>query len=300
MSTGSAERGLPGAAGWLLALAVVAVWGSNFVVIHAALESLPPLLMAALRFGLVAWPLSWLVARPPLPRWRIASYGLAIGVGQFGLLYWAMNGHISPGLASLVVQTQVFFTIALAWVLGGERLRPLQWPALAVAAAGVVWIAWRAEGDASLTGLLMVLGAAAGWALGNHLARGTASAHVMGLVVHSAAWAAPVLLVLSLALEGPARIASGLAQAGLGAWTAVLWQALGNTVFGYGAWGWLLANYRASAIAPLALGVPVFGLATSAWWLGEALPGWKLGAAGLVMAGLALNTLAVRRPAALR
>ena len=71
----------------------------------------------------------------------------------------------------------------------------------------------------------------------------------------------------------------------------MLWQAWGNTLFGYAAWGWLLARHPAATITPMALLVPVFGMAASAWWLGEALPLWKLTATALVMGGLALNLL---------
>ena len=53
-------------------------------------------------------------------------------------------------------------------------------------------------------------------------------------------------------------------------------------------------------MTPLALGVPVFGMTASAWWLGESLPGWKLLAAALVLVGLALNLLWPRVEAALR
>jgi O-acetylserine/cysteine efflux transporter len=71
----------------------------------------------------------------------------------------------------------------------------------------------------------------------------------------------------------------------------VAWQAVGNSLFGYAAWGWLLARHPAASIVPMALLVPVFGIAASAWWLGETLPAWKLIAVALVMSGLALNVL---------
>jgi O-acetylserine/cysteine efflux transporter len=111
---------------FLLALAVVAVWGTNFVVIRVALDHLPPLLFATLRFTLVLLPMAFLVKRPAVSWKNLAAYGVLIGAGQFGLLFVAMKGHISPGLASLVVQTQVFFTIGLAMWLVRERIRSFQ------------------------------------------------------------------------------------------------------------------------------------------------------------------------------
>jgi O-acetylserine/cysteine efflux transporter len=126
---------------FLLGLGVVAVWGTNFAVIKLALAQMPPLLFATLRFVAVILPAIFLVARPAVPWRNLASYGLLIGVGQFGLMFIAMNGHISPGLASLVVQTQVFFTIGLAMWLSGERAHPVQGVSLALAAGGIGVIA---------------------------------------------------------------------------------------------------------------------------------------------------------------
>lgn len=72
---------------------------------------------------------------------------------------------------------------------------------------------------------------------------------------------------------------------------AVLWQSVGNTMFGYGAWAFLLGRYPAATVTPLALLVPVFGMGASYVFLGEPLPAWKLGAAGLVLCGLAVGIL---------
>ncbi|MDP3083807.1 MAG: EamA family transporter, partial [Rubrivivax sp.] len=111
----------------LLALAVVAVWGTNFVVIKLALATLPPLLFACLRFAFVLLPAVFFIRRPAVAWRHLAAYGVFIGAGQFGLLYLAMRGHISPGLASLVVQMQVFFTIGLVIAVEGERVHAFQW-----------------------------------------------------------------------------------------------------------------------------------------------------------------------------
>lgn len=275
----------------LLALAVVAVWGTNFVVIKAALSALPPLLLAVLRFALVFLPAALFIPRPAVPWRKLAAYGVLIGSGQFGLLYLALDGHIAPGLASLVVQTQVFFTIGLAMAADGERVRPHQWLALGMASAGIAVIASNTGGDITLTGLALVLSAALCWAAGNQVARTMGRVQMLGVVVWSSVFALPPLLMLSLAFEGPARMAQGLVAADAAVWAAVAWQALGNSLFGYAAWGWLLARHPAATVAPLALLVPVFGMGASALLLSEGLPAWKLGAAALVLSGLALNLL---------
>ncbi len=275
----------------LLALLVVAIWGSNFVVIKAALDTLPPLLFAALRFALAFLPAALFVSRPNVPWRTLAAYGMLIGAGQFGLMFIAMRGDITPGLASLVIQTQVFFTIGLAMVFSRERLKRMQAAALALAACGLVVIAWHTDAATTPLGLALVLAAALCWAGGNTVAQRAGKVPILGFMVWSSLFAVPPLLVLSVWLEGPVAIARGVSQAGWGTWVAVLWQSIGNTLFGYGAWAWLMARYSAATVSPMALLVPVFGMGASALLLAEALPVWKLGAAALVIGGLALNLL---------
>ena len=274
-----------------LALVVVAIWGSNFVVIKLALAHLPPLLLATLRFALAALPLVLLVRRPPVSWGNLALYGLTIGVGQFGLLFYVMTRHISPGLASLVIQSQVFFTVGLSMLLSGERVRPFQLVAALIAVAGIVLIASRSDGQTTPLGLVLTLAAALSWALGNIASRAAGPVNVLAYVAWSSLLAVPPLAALSLTLEGWPRIAAGLAEADWATWAAVLWQSIGNTIFGYGVWAWLLARYPAATVAPFSLLVPVFGMGASAALLAEPLPPWKLAAAALVMGGLALNLL---------
>jgi O-acetylserine/cysteine efflux transporter len=278
----------------LLAVAVVAIWGTNFVVVKHALATLPPLTLAALRFALAFLPAALFVARPALP-WRVlASYGVLIGAGQFGLMFYAMRADITPGLTAVVIQTQVFFTIGLAMALRGERLTRVQGLALALSAAGLVLIATHTDATTTPLGLGLVLLAALAWAGGNTVAQRAGPVPILGFMVWSSLFALPPLLLMALVLEGPAAMVRGVQAAGWGTWLAVLWQAAGNTLFGYGVWAWLLARYPAATVSPLALLVPVFGLGASALLLAEPLPAWKLIAAGLVIGGLALNLLLPR------
>lgn len=276
---------------FLLALAIVAVWGSNFAIIKIALQHFTPLWLASWRFALVLLPAVFFLPRPAVSWRNLATYGVLIGVGQFGLIYWAMQGHISPGLASLVVQTQVFFTILLAMRTTHERMQAYQWCGLLLAASGIVVIVLHTDGTTTPLGLAVVLLAALSWAGGNTASRQAGKVNMLAYVVWSSLFAVPLLMALAWAFEGSAALVNSLQTADLGSWVAVVWQAWGNSLFGYAMWAWLLARHPAATISPLALLVPVFGMGTSAWWLGEPLPAWKLIAAGLVMLGLVINLL---------
>lgn len=299
----------------VLALAVVLVWGSNFVVIRLGLEHLPPLTLATLRYVFALLPAVFFLPRPQVPWRTLMLYGFAAG-GQFALLFIAMGGGgtlvadarasgdadaagwISPGLASLAIQTQVFFTVGLAIWLRGERLRRPQVLGLMLAVAGLAGITLHGEGGAQPLGLALVLLAAASWACGNLVVMHAPRVDMLAFVVWASLFSIPPLAALALWVEGPAAIAHGLRTATFSSWAAVLWQAVGNTLFGYAAWGWLLARHPAASVSPLALGVPIVGLTTSALWLGEPMPAWKLIGAALVLTGLAVPVLAQRAAAA--
>lgn len=282
-----------------LALAVVCVWGTNFVVIRWGLDGLPPFLFATLRFALSALPWLLFIRRPAVPWRKLAAFGVLLGVGQFGLLYLAIQGRITPGLASLVVQMQVFFTIGLSLALLGERVRRYQVAGMALAVAGLGLIAAHLDATLTAAGLALVLAAAFFWACANMVAKSAGRVDMLAFMVWSSLFAVPPLLALSWWLEGPALMVGSLRAASVGVWASVLWQAIGNSLYGYGVWNWLLARHPAATVAPLALLVPVFGMGASTALLGEPLPPWKLGAGALVMGGLAVIVLWPKLRAAL-
>jgi O-acetylserine/cysteine efflux transporter len=273
----------------LLALAVIVVWGTNFPIIKLALAHLPPLAFATLRFVFAFLPAALFLKRPAVPPVNLAAYGILIGAGQFGILYIAMKHDISPGLASLVMQVQVFFTIGLAMWFGRERVRAFQVGALVLAAVGLGIIVVHGGADATPLGLGLTLVAAASWAGGNMVARASPGANMLAYVVWASVFSIPPLAVLSLLFEGWPAIRQGIASAGAATWAAVLYQSWGNTLFGFGSWAYLLARHPAATVSPFALLVPVVGMTTATLMIGEAMPMWKLGAAALVMAGLILN-----------
>ena len=274
----------------LLALAIVAVWGTNFVVIKLSLTAFPPFLFAALRYTFAFLPLVFFVPRPKTSWVNLCIYGLAVGVGQFGVLYFAINGRISPGLASLVIQTQVFFTIGFAMFFAKERLRTYQMLAVLVAMTGLGIIALHTDAITTFLGLALVVFTGFSWGVANTVSRRAGSINMLAYVVWASAFAIPPLFAISFLFEGGwEHMNISLTSAPVGAWAGVLWQSWGNTIFGYSAWAWLLSKHPAAVVAPAPLLVPVFGMGAAAYFLGESLPAWKILAAGLVILGLIIN-----------
>lgn len=274
----------------LLALAIVAVWGTNFVVIKISLDAFPPFLFAALRYTFAFLPLAFFIPRPKVSWANMCAYGVAIGVGQFGILFFAIDGRISPGLASLVVQTQVFFTIGFAMFFAKERLKLYQAVAVSVSMTGLGIIALHTDANTSFLGLALVVLAGLAWGVGNTVSRRAGSINMLAYVVWASVFSLPPLFLISWIFEGGwEQMSTSISSAPMSAWAGVFWQSWGNTVFGYAAWAWLLSKHPAAVVAPAPLLVPIFGMGASVYFLSEPLPLWKILAAGLVIAGLIVN-----------
>lgn len=273
----------------LLALVVIIVWGMNFVVIKIGLDDMPPMLLGALRFLLAAFPAVLFIKRPQIPlRWLLA-YGLTISLGQFAFLFSAMSVGMPAGLASLVLQSQAFFTLLFAVMFLGERFRLTNLFGLLVAAGGLLLIGLQGNGLMTLAGFLLTLCAAAMWALGNIVTRKLGKVNLVGLVVWGSLVPPLPFFVLSWLLEGPAVIETALRAINLDTLLVLAYLAFGATILGYGLWSRLLSRYPASQVAPFSLLVPVVGITSAAVLLDEHLSTLQLLGALLVMLGLLLN-----------
>jgi len=277
-----------------LALLVTFIWGTNFVFIEIGLRDFPPFIFACFRFVAVVFPLIFFLPKPKVGWIALSAYGFLIGFGQFGLLFFAIRDNITPGLASLVVQIQVFFTILLSTYLLSETINKVQWLALAISLCGLAVIAFYSDGQTTLLGLIIVAIAALSWAGGNLIVKVAKPTAVLAFIVWSSLFAIPPLLAMSLVFEGPDQIAQAVTTSGLLGWSVIVWQAIGNTLLGYGLWNFLLNRYSAALITPWALLVPIFGITSSAFFLGEPLQAWKLIAAVLIVSGLVLNLMSSR------
>src|SRR4051794_18933814 len=187
----------------LLALSVVLVWGINFVVIEVGLEGVPPLLLSALRFFFAAVPAIFLLGKPRVP-WRyVVGVGLALGVAKFGLLFIAMDHGVPAGLASLVLQSQVIFTVLFAISVLRERPRPAQLAGIAIACGGMLLIVFDRGLSAPLGALALVILAGACWGVSNTITRYAKPKDTLRFMVWVSAIAVVPLTLLSLLTEGP-------------------------------------------------------------------------------------------------
>ncbi len=283
----------------VLALLLVLLWGVNFVVIKWGLRGVSPFVLGALRFTFAALPAVFFLRPPKVPLRLYLGYGLASGLGQFAFLFVAIKTGMPAGLASLVAQSQAFFTVLLAALFCGERPKTGQVLGMAVAAVGLTVIG-AAQGTAMpLAGFLLTLCAALCWALGNLASRALAKhgpVNVLAFVVWSSLIPPLPFLGLSCLLEGVAASRASLAAMDTRSWLAVAYLAFAATLVGYGLWNRLLRAYPANLVVPFTLLIPVVGLLAAFVALGERLSVVQVLGGALVVAGLALPLL----PGALR
>jgi O-acetylserine/cysteine efflux transporter len=275
------------------AVSVAVVWGLAFIAIKVGVAETSPLILSALRFVFAAFPAVLFIEPPKAPPWKVALYGLLLGVGQFGLLFIAIRAGFPVGLASLVIQAQAFFTVALAWLFLREWPRRAQILGGLVAFAGVGVIGWARLAGASPGPFALVVLASFFWGSANVLAKTAGKVDMLAFTVWSSLAPPAPLLALSLAADGTAPLVA-LAHPTLKLAGSVLVVAYAGTVFGFGLWARLLAHYPAASVAPFALLVPVVGMAAGAVAFREPSTPVELIGGVLVMAGLALNVVGDR------
>jgi O-acetylserine/cysteine efflux transporter len=278
----------------LAAVAVAVIWGANFVVIDAGLHDMPPLTFVALRFVAVLLPAIFVVKRPDA-RWRdIFLVGLFLSFGQFGLLYLSLHLGMPPGLASLVVQVQVIFTVVIAALALHERPTRRQQLGVLLGLVGLTIVALGRTASTPLLAVVLSLAAALSWATGNVVTRRVGTASGLSMTVWSALVVPVPMFALSLLVDGPEAVANGLRHIDAVTVGSTLYTAYLCSLFGYGVWNTLLARYPAATVVPFTLLVPVSGIAT-AWIVRGEQPTLGTALGGLLLLLGVLVTAVSRR-----
>ncbi len=289
MNNAEKQQRLPASA-LVAALLVSVIWGLNFIAIKVGVAGVPPLLLAAMRFILSAFPAVLFVKRPRVPVVYLAAYGLLLGVGEFGLLFTAIKLGAPAGLSSIILQSQAFFTALLAVAFLKERMHPHNIAGMGMAAVGLALVAVSGnKGTLSLALTAMLLLASFFWAAANVVARIMPKTDGLSLMVWSSLFSPLPLLGLSLALEGPSVMADSLGSLGLVSIGAIAYLVILSTLFGYGVWNQLIMRHGAARIAPFSLLVPIFGVGAGALVLGEHFSALDGIASALVLLGLLVH-----------
>jgi O-acetylserine/cysteine efflux transporter len=268
----------------LCGLCVALVWGMGVVFAKAAIDEFPPILLMGFRFLVTALALVWFV-RPPIHQlsklFWIAFISAAI---QYSLTFTGLLG-VDASVAVLVVQLEVPFLVILGALTLNEKPGRRKWIGIALAFAGVALIAGEPKLGTAWLSLLLVIGGAFSWAVGQVMVRTLKSVDGLTVTAWVAVFATPQLFMMSFIFEGDHWQA--IESASWVVWSAILYMGLIMTALGYWLWYSLVRKHPVSLIAPFLLMLPVFSIFGGVVFLGEQLT-LQIAAGGtIVIAGVA-------------
>ncbi|CAM2927975.1 EamA family transporter [Legionella worsleiensis] len=275
----------------LLALLVVLIWGINFLFVKLGLEEISPLLLCALRFFLASVPAVFFIKPPAVPFRIIASYGLVMFALQFTFLFLGMQIGMTPGMASLIMQVQVFFSIFFAGMFIGESPTPGQLIGALVSFSGIGLVALHFDAHVSLPGFLCIMAAAATWGIGNLITKSMKTNQLISVIVWGSFIACIPMFLLAYWVEGASSFSYTYQHLSWKGCVALAYIVYMSTWVGYGVWNWLISRYPVGMIVPFTILVPVVAMLSSILFLGESFQLWKLEAGLLVIGGLCINLL---------
>ena len=288
---------------FILALLVVIVWGANFTVIKLGLGGVPPMLLVALRFTLVAFPAIFFIKPPTIALKDLLLYGFTVGVGQFGCLFYAMHIGMPAGLASIIVQLQAFISPFLGYLLFTEKLQTKQLVGFFIGALGllVIGITSSSSGITSIpiAAILLTICAPIFWSISNIVAKNASrkakekneELDMLSLVVWGSLVTPIPALILALIIDSPQTLINSISNLNMMSIFAILYLAYGATLFGYGFWSILISKYPLNKISPLSLLVPITGLLTARIVLLEKLSKLQWLGVFVIIIGLVITSL---------
>lgn len=278
------------------ALLVVVLWGLNFYFIHLGLQDASPLLLGCLRFFFVSFPAIFFIKKPNIAwRWLI-TYGLLISFAQFTFLFWAIAAGLPTGLAAIVLQSQAFFTIVIAAMMMGEKVKTYQVLAMVVAAMGLGLIAYgQYQGQLPVLAVFLVVLGAFAWACGNitvkHISSLKRSVNPLALVVWGNLICPLPFFIGAVAVDGWEQVQTQLSDWSVNRIIALAYLSWVASIVGYGLWGKLMSKYDAASIAPLSLFVPAVALVVAFVVLNEPLNHWHSIGIAVLAVGLGIHLL---------
>lgn len=272
----------------LIAIFVAAIWGFNFIAVKVGLTEMPPYLYGAGRFLIAALPVLF-IKKPNLPWKMILAVGLALGVFKFTLMFMGIHYGMAAGLASLVLQSQAFFTLIFSVWVFKTKIRFNQSMGMLIAASGMLLIGWQMQADSSALGFFLIIAAAVSWGIANILYRKVGQVDMFALTVWSSVIPPIPMLGVSLYIDGIDVVRdSVLGMSSLG-WTCLAYTACLSSWVGATFWATLIKSYEPHKVAPFSLLVPVFGVTFSYLFLDEYFTLATAGASGLIFLGLMVN-----------
>lgn len=253
----------------LLAILVTLVWGVNFPITKLGLRGIDPFLLTGIRFTLAALPLVFFIKRPAVNFSYVVAYGLIFGLGMWGVINYGIQVGVSPGIASLIIQLSVFFTMGWGALIFKEKLRGAQLTGAFIAMVGLAGIISSQQGEHAMLGVMLIVFSAIAWSVGNVIIKKSGVKEIFSFMVWASLFPAIPLFLVAWGMHGSEPFENLRGSLDLATILSILFQVYLATHFAYWGWNSLLKLYPVSTVAPLSLLIPVFGIGSSMMILGE-------------------------------
>lgn len=274
----------------IIAIFITFIWGINFSFIKLGLSSLDPFILAGIRFTLCAFPLVFFIKRPDIHFKYIISYGLFFGVGLWGILYLGMYFGVSAGIASIVLQLGVFFTIILSYFILKEKINIYNKVGFIFALFGIFLVFLVTDGSVTIVGICLIILSALSWAFLNIIIKKAHTKDIFAFLIYSTLFPPIPLFLLAYITQGEFIFINFFQNLDNKAIISVAFQVYPTTIFGYWIWNSLLRKYPVSMVSPLSLLIPIFGLLGSFIFFNEEIGVYKTLACIIIVLGLGINT----------
>ncbi|MFN3146240.1 MAG: DMT family transporter [Paracoccaceae bacterium] len=276
----------------LMALSVPLVWGMGLVLAKGAIAHFPPILLMALRFALTAAVLVWFTRIPHGNLARLFGIAIIAAALQYSLTFTGLTG-LQAGIAALIVQLEVPFLVLLGALVLGERPGARKWVGIAVAFCGIGLMVWQGDFGADIVSVLMVVGGAFSWAVGQVMVRRLKDIEGLQVTAWIAVFATPQLFAMSFLFES-GQVAA-IRGADITIWGTVVDLGLVMTAFGYLMWNTLIRRHDVGRVAPFLLLLPVFAVIGGMLFLGEEPRPEKLLGGAVILLGVGIITMRLPR-----
>lgn len=265
------------------------VWGLNFPITKLGLKSIDPFVLTGIRFALAALPLLFFVRRPKVHFGYVVAYGVIFGLGMWGVINYGIQVGVSPGIASLIVQLSVFFTMGWGALLFKERIGGTQVVGALFALMGLGGIISVQQGTHAVFGVLLIVLSAVAWSVGNVIIKKSGVKEIFSFMVWSSLIPPVPLFVIAWLSKGMTPFESLVDGLNRVAVVSIAFQVYLATHFAYWGWNSLLKMYPVSTVAPLSLLIPVFGIISSVLIVGEKVSSIEVGFILIIIFGLGIG-----------
>jgi drug/metabolite transporter (DMT)-like permease len=288
---------------WIAWATVCLIWGTTYLAIKIALNTIPPFLMGGLRYFVAGLVLAValrgsgrpLPARADWPKLALLGFFM-LAIGNGGVV-WGEQ-YLASGLTAVIIGTSPFWMVAIDGLLpDGEALHVQQWIGLAMGFGGIVMLVWPEISIAGtsvahvIAGVFALQLACVGWATASaYTRRHVVPSDVLGVAALQMIFGGAFLLLLGTLMGEWSQMSLTTTTA-----TALVYLTVAGSIIAFVAYSYALSNLPVALVSTYTYVNPVIAVALGVLWLHEPFERRQLLAAAVIIFGMVVVRRGRRR-----